>query len=101
MALATHWVALHIKNNKITYFDRFGIAHIPKEIETFIGIENVISSACRIQAHTSILCGYFCNRFVAFVLNNNLRDDASLFSPNDCEENNKIIKKLIKKLILQ
>ena len=28
----THWVALYIKNNDVTYFDSFGVEHIPKEI---------------------------------------------------------------------
>ena len=30
--IGTHWVALHIKNNDVTYFDSFGVKHIPKEI---------------------------------------------------------------------
>lgn len=94
MALATHWVALNIKNGKVTYLDRNGVAHMPKEIERFICIENVISSKYRIYAHTSILCGCFCSGFVAIMLNNkNLRDVASLFSPNDYKENYEIIKK--------
>ena len=29
--IATHWVALHVYNN-VTYFDSFGVEHIPKEI---------------------------------------------------------------------
>ena len=27
----TRWVALYVKNNDITYFDSFGVEHIPKE----------------------------------------------------------------------
>ena len=30
--IGTHWVALYVKNNNITYFDSFGVEHIPKEI---------------------------------------------------------------------
>ena len=30
--IGTHWVALYVKNNDITYFDSFGVEHIPKEI---------------------------------------------------------------------
>ena len=30
--IATHWVALYVKNNDISYFDSFGVEHIPKEI---------------------------------------------------------------------
>ena len=31
-----HWVALWINNNNVTYFDSFGVEHIPKEIKTII-----------------------------------------------------------------
>ena len=34
--IGTHWVALYAINN-VTYFDSFGVEHIPKEIRTFIG----------------------------------------------------------------
>ena len=33
--IGTHWVALYVQNN-VTYFDSFGVEHIPKEIKTFI-----------------------------------------------------------------
>ena len=32
-----HWITLYILNNNVTYFDSFGVEHIPKEIETFTG----------------------------------------------------------------
>ena len=32
----THWVALYVSNNDVTYFDSFGAEHIPKEIRKFI-----------------------------------------------------------------
>ena len=35
--IGTHWVALYVKNNNITYFDSFRVEHIPKEIIKFIG----------------------------------------------------------------
>ena len=28
----THWIALHVNYNNVTYFDSFGVQHIPKEI---------------------------------------------------------------------
>ena len=34
--IETHWVALCVQKNNITYFDSFGVEHIPKEIKTFI-----------------------------------------------------------------
>ena len=30
--IGTHWVALYVSNNDVTYFDSFGVEHIPKEI---------------------------------------------------------------------
>ena len=33
--IATHWIALYVLNNNVTYFDSFGVEHIPKEIKTF------------------------------------------------------------------
>ena len=40
--IGTHWIALYVKNNDITYFDSFGVEHIPKEIIKFISRKNVI-----------------------------------------------------------
>ena len=34
--IGTHWVALYVCNNYVTYFDNFGVEHIPKEVKTFI-----------------------------------------------------------------
>ena len=34
--VGTHWIALYCKNIEITYFDSFGVEHVPKEIEKFI-----------------------------------------------------------------
>ena len=34
--IETYWVALYVHNNNVTYFDSFGVEHIPKEIKTFI-----------------------------------------------------------------
>ena len=28
----THWIALYMNSNAVTYFDSFGFEHIPKEI---------------------------------------------------------------------
>ena len=34
--IGTHWVALYVQNNNVTYFDSFGVKDISKEIRTFI-----------------------------------------------------------------
>ena len=28
--IGTHWIALYTLNNNVTYFDSFGVEHIPK-----------------------------------------------------------------------
>ena len=35
--IGTHWIAFHSNNNGVTYFDSFGVEHIPKDIKKFIG----------------------------------------------------------------
>ena len=29
----THWIPLYVNDNNVTYFDSFGVEHIPKEIK--------------------------------------------------------------------
>ena len=73
--IGTHWIALYVKNNDITYFDSFGVEHIPKEIKTFINRpsssasqnKNIKTNIFRIQAYDS-MCGYFCIGFIDFMI---------------------------------
>ena len=39
--VGTHWVGLHVNNNDGTYFDSFGVEHIPKEIKEFVKNKNI------------------------------------------------------------
>ena len=55
-------------NTNVTYFDRLGVEHIPKEIRTFINNKNIKTNIFRIQAYDSIMCGYFCIAFIDFLL---------------------------------
>ena len=57
--IGTHWIALYVQNNDVSHFDRFGIEHIPKEINKFIVNKNIKTNIFRIQAYDSIMCGYF------------------------------------------
>ena len=79
----THWIALWVNGNNSTYFDSFGVEHIPKEIKPFINNKN-ITNIFRIQAYDSIMCGYFCFGFIDFMLaGKKLTDYTNLFSPHD------------------
>ena len=84
-SIGTHWIALYINNNNVTYFDSLVVEHIPKEFKIFVG--NKI-----MQAYVSIMCGYFCIGFIDFILKGkSLLHYANIFSPNDYEKNDKII----------
>ena len=54
--------------NIIIYFDSFGVENIrEKKIQIFIGNKN-ITNIYKIQASDSVVCEYFCIRFIDFIL---------------------------------
>ena len=80
----THWVALYVNDENESYFDSFGVEHIPKEIRKFIEDTNVKINIYRIQAHVSMMGGYFCVGFINFMLKSKyLLDYINLSSPGD------------------
>ena len=82
--IRTHWVTLCVRNNDVTYFASFRVEHIPEKIKTFIGNKNTKTIFFRIQAYDSIMCGYFCNEFLNFMLaGKTLTKFTNLFSPNN------------------
>ena len=90
--IGTHWIALYVKNNDVTYFDSFGVAHIPKEIKAFIKNRNIKTNIFRIQAYDSVMCGYFCTGFIDFMFKGKtLTEYANLFSPNGFKRNDDTI----------
>ena len=90
--VGAHWIALYVKNIAVTYFDSFDVEHVPKEIKKFIGHKNIKTNIFRIQENNSIMCGYFCIRFVNFMLEGKtLIGDTSLFSPYDFKKKYNII----------
>ena len=64
-----------MNNNNVTYFDSFGVEHIPKEIKAFINRslssasqnKNIKTNIFRVQAYDSIICGYFYIGFIDFL----------------------------------
>ena len=82
--IGTPWISLYLKNSDVK--------HVPKEIKKFIGSKNVIANIFRIQAHDSILCGYFCTGFINFMFGGkSLTDFTNLFSPNNFKRNDNTI----------
>ena len=73
----------------MTYFDSFGVEHIPKEIKNFINNKNIIANMFRIQAYDLAMCGYFCIGFIDFIFKvNSLIGFTGLFSPDNFKRNN-------------
>ena len=90
--IGTHWLALYVHNNDVTFFDSFGEEHVLKEMRTFINNKNIKTNIFRIQAYDSIMCGYFCIGFIDFMLaGKKLTDYTNLFSPYDFKKNDDII----------
>ena len=86
--IGTHWVALWVNINSVTYFDSFGVEHIPKEIIKFIENRNIKTNIFRIQAYDSIMCGYFCIGFIDFMFKGKtLTEFMNLFPPNNFKKN--------------
>ena len=67
------------------------------EIKKFIGNKNIKANIFRVQANNSIMCGYFCNGFIDFMLaGQTLTDYTNMFSPYDFNKNDSIILSYLK-----
>ena len=79
-----------MQNNNVTYFDSFGVEHIPKEIKTFINNKNIKTNIFRIQAYDSIMCRYFCLGFMNFMLAGKTLNEFTNLLPNNFKRNDDI-----------
>ena len=86
--IGTHWVSLYVQNNNVTYFDSYGVEHIPREIKAFINRllsstsqnKNIKTKISRVQAYDSVMCEYFCIRFIDYMFKGKtLTEYTSLF----------------------
>ena len=75
---------MYVHNGDVTYFDSFGVEHIPKEINAFINRSlSITTDIFRIQANDLIMCRYFCIGFIDFLLaGKTLTEFKNLCSPN-------------------
>ena len=46
-SIGTHWIALYVNAKTVTYFDSFGVEHIPKEIKKLIANKHIIANILR------------------------------------------------------
>ena len=85
--IGTHWIALYALNTNVTYFNNFGVEHIPKEIKKFIGNKNKEANVFRIQGYDSVMCGYFCIGINDFMFaEKTLTNFTDIFSPNNIKK---------------
>ena len=86
----THWIAIFVDNGRAIYFDSFGVEHMPKEIKKFLRNKDIHANIFRVQPADSVLCGYYCIKFLDFMFaGKTLMDFTSLFSPTDFIANDK------------
>ena len=57
---------------------------------------NLSRTTFRIQSDDSIMCRFYCIAFIEYITGNNLLNYTNLFSPNDYQNNDKIIYKYFK-----
>ena len=83
---------MYVNGGNMIYFDSFGVKHVPREVKKFSKSENAIANVNRTQAYDSIMCGYFCIKFIDFMLKGKiLLDCTNLVCPNEYEKNGKVI----------
>ena len=92
--LETCCIALYLNPENVAYFDSYRVECISQGIRKFVGNENIVTNIYRIQAHNSIMCGYFLywNKWFYndFKI---LLEYANLFSHSKYKKNVKIILK--------
>ena len=81
-------------DDNITYFGSFRVEYIPNKIKKFIGNKNIKANIYRIQTYDSVMWGYYCIRFIDFMLKEKgLLEYTNLISPNDYEKNDEMLLK--------
>ena len=82
---------MYVSDTEIDYCNSFGVKHVPKEIKTFIGNNDIKTNIFRIQSNNSIMRGYFCIGFIDFMVKSKtLTEYTNLFSPCDFKKNKSI-----------
>ena len=53
--MGAHWIAIYVNAENVTYFDSFGVEHIPTKIRKFIRNKDITTNIYRIQANDSMI----------------------------------------------
>lgn len=48
-SIETHWIDVYVNVDNVTYFHRFGVECIPKEVKIFLVIKNIRANTFDIQ----------------------------------------------------
>ena len=60
----SHWISMKFINNKLFYFDSYGIPYISDIIKKQYPNSKIITNIYRIQSNSSNECGKFCIMFI-------------------------------------
>ena len=75
---------MYIFDDNVTYFESFGVEHIPGKIRVFIRNKDIKTNIFRIQEYDSVMYGYFCIGFIDFMRKGkSLTDFTNLFTSDD------------------
>ena len=56
-SIRTHWIALYVNAENVTYFDSFGVDFVLKWTRKFIGNKDIVTNTYRIQPYDWIMHG--------------------------------------------
>ena len=56
ISVGTHWIALYVNGDNVSYFDSFGVENVSKEIKKFNRSKNITTNIDRMQANNSVMC---------------------------------------------
>ena len=71
----SHWIAMKFYNNKLYYFDSYGISYTPDVIRKQYPNSKIITNIYRIQSNSSNECGKFCIMFIQ----SNIKNESGYF----------------------
>ena len=54
-SIGTLWIALYANDNNVTYFDSFGVEHIPRVTKKFTRNKNILANVYRTQSYYTIM----------------------------------------------
>ena len=90
-----HWIAMKFINNKLFYFDSYGIPYFPDAIRKKYPNSKIITTIYRTQGDLSVECGKFCIMF----MQSNIKNESDYIKFLLQFEKKIILKKMIYKYI--